>query len=326
MLVQPGLVLVVVGLVAHRIPAGIFVEIDVAVLPPSLPDRRSTTGGGASSVVRMKSSLEQLSRCTIAWKRGTLRATSSRGVMPSLRRRLLHLDAVLVGAGEEEDVVAVEPHEARDRVGRDRLVGVADMRRAVRIGDRRGDVVARLAGGAGGRLARRSGTRAGRRSGFRSRGLRRGSLWSSRLESGWLLNRRLHRSLDRLRRQRLGGSRLGAGAGTVAELSAGAADVVFRFVVGLAVFAAVFATLGRTVAAVLAAGFFFEVAVGSALLGRGRAAAFFAFFGAGSAFPPFPALVPALFGLRFRFFCHGARQQSVRNNGQIRRWPGQARP
>jgi len=47
---------------------------------------------------------------------------------------------VLVGAGEEIDVVAVEPHEAGDGVGRDRLIGVADMRRAVRVGDRGGDV------------------------------------------------------------------------------------------------------------------------------------------------------------------------------------------
>ena len=50
------------------------------------------------------------------------------------RRGLQHLAAVLVGAGEEEHVVAVEPHEARDGVGGDRLIGVADMRRAVRIG------------------------------------------------------------------------------------------------------------------------------------------------------------------------------------------------
>ena len=61
-------------------------------------------------------------------------------------RGLQHLDAVLVGAGQEKHVVAVEPHEARDRVGRDRLVGVADMRRAVRVGDRGRDVVAGLVG------------------------------------------------------------------------------------------------------------------------------------------------------------------------------------
>ena len=61
-------------------------------------------------------------------------------------RGLQHLDAVLVGAGEEINVVAVEPHEAGDRVGRNRLVGVADMRRAVRIGDGRRDVIAGLVG------------------------------------------------------------------------------------------------------------------------------------------------------------------------------------
>src|SRR5207249_6452539 len=46
-----------------------------------------------------------------------------------------HFSAVLVGPGEEEHVVAVEPHEAGNRIGRDRLVGVADMRRPVGIGD-----------------------------------------------------------------------------------------------------------------------------------------------------------------------------------------------
>jgi GNAT superfamily N-acetyltransferase len=56
------------------------------------------------------------------------------------RRGLLHLLAVLVGAGEEIDVVAVEPHEAGDGVGGDRLIGVPDMRRPIRVGDRGGDV------------------------------------------------------------------------------------------------------------------------------------------------------------------------------------------
>ena len=59
---------------------------------------------------------------------------------PFLGAGLLDFLAVLVGAGEEIDVVAVEPHEAGDGVGGDRLIGVADMRRAVRVGDRGGDV------------------------------------------------------------------------------------------------------------------------------------------------------------------------------------------
>ena len=77
----------------------------------------------------------------MAWKRGTLRSSNCRGVRPSRAAVCSIFDAVLVGAGEEEHVVAVEPHEAGDGVGGDRLIGVADMRRAVRIGDRGGDVI-----------------------------------------------------------------------------------------------------------------------------------------------------------------------------------------
>ena len=56
------------------------------------------------------------------------------------RRSLLHLDAVLVGAGQEIDIVAVEPHEARNRIGRQRLVGMADMRCPVGVRYRGGDI------------------------------------------------------------------------------------------------------------------------------------------------------------------------------------------
>ena len=59
------------------------------------------------------------------------------------RRSLLNFLAVLVGSGEEEDVIAVEPHEAGNRVGRDHFVSVADMRWAIRIRDRGRDVVRR---------------------------------------------------------------------------------------------------------------------------------------------------------------------------------------
>ena len=59
---------------------------------------------------------------------------------------LLHLLAVLVGAGQEIDVVAVEPLEPGNGVGRDRLIGVADMRHAVRVGNGGGDVKRRFVG------------------------------------------------------------------------------------------------------------------------------------------------------------------------------------
>ena len=47
-------------------------------------------------------------------------------------RGLDHLQAVLVGAGQEEHILAVEPLKARQRIGRDRLIGVTDMRHTVR--------------------------------------------------------------------------------------------------------------------------------------------------------------------------------------------------
>src|SRR5205823_250281 len=56
-------------------------------------------------------------------------------------RSLHHLQTVLVGASEKENVLAVEPRKARQRIGRDRLIGVADMRHAVRVCDRGRDVI-----------------------------------------------------------------------------------------------------------------------------------------------------------------------------------------
>ena len=165
LLVEMRLALGVIGLVAHRIPAGIFVEIDVAVLLHPLPDgfRRAVValfGGVDEVVVRALQPLHHLLE-----QRHVAVAQLPRA-QPLLGGGLLHLLAVLVGAGEEIDVVAVEPHEAGDGVGGDRLIGVADMRRAVRVGDRGGDVEGLLV------AARRSFRpgRFGRRT-FGSRGL-----------------------------------------------------------------------------------------------------------------------------------------------------------
>ena len=55
-----------------------------------------------------------------------------------LRDRL----AVLVGAGQEEHVLAALAHVAGEDVGRDRRVRVAEVRLGVDVVDRRGDVVA----------------------------------------------------------------------------------------------------------------------------------------------------------------------------------------
>ncbi len=64
-----------------------------------------------------------------------------------LARDTLDVLAVLVGAGQEEDVVAGEPARARERVGRDRGVRVADVRHVVHVVDRRRQVERALGGG-----------------------------------------------------------------------------------------------------------------------------------------------------------------------------------
>src|SRR5262249_49537413 len=52
--------------------------------------------------------------------------------------------AVLVGAGQEERGPAAQPARARERVGGDRCVGVADVRDVVQVVDGRRQVVRRL--------------------------------------------------------------------------------------------------------------------------------------------------------------------------------------
>ena len=59
-------------------------------------------------------------------------------------RRLQHFHAVLVRAGEKEHVISFQPHESGYGIGGDRFVRVADMRRAIGVGDGRRNVVARL--------------------------------------------------------------------------------------------------------------------------------------------------------------------------------------
>jgi hypothetical protein len=51
-------------------------------------------------------------------------------------RRLRPLNPVLVGAGLEAYFAPLQALEAGDYVGRDRLIGMADMRRAIGLGDR----------------------------------------------------------------------------------------------------------------------------------------------------------------------------------------------
>src|ERR1700674_292213 len=138
-----GLVFGIERFLADRIPAGVFGKIDVAVVCHPLPDRLRSAivprfRGADESVV---AALEPLDHGAEP-RHGALDEFARRKAL--LGRGLLHLLTVLVGAGQKEHVVAVEPHEARDRIGRDRLVGVADMRRTVRIGDGGGKEIAGL--------------------------------------------------------------------------------------------------------------------------------------------------------------------------------------
>ena len=57
-----------------------------------------------------------------------------------LSRRLDHLEAMLVGAGLEQHVATGLTLEAGDRVGGDHLIRMADMRTAIGIVDRGGDI------------------------------------------------------------------------------------------------------------------------------------------------------------------------------------------
>ena len=205
-LADDGFLLGVIGFVAHRIPAGIDVDIDVAVLLHPVPDhlhRLVMRGlGGADEAVERNVEalvhlLEPAARC----------ASPAAAVGHSLGLGGLdHLLAVLVGAGQEEDVLAVEPLKARQRIGRDRLIGVADMRLAIRIGDRGRDVIDVAA------RWRRCRNRCGpwlRCSRFGCRWLRRGGLglaagrpFAFGAEAGWLAFGLLRRLLDRLLRSR----------------------------------------------------------------------------------------------------------------------------
>ena len=66
-------------------------------------------------------------------------AQLARGDHPALGH-LGHGLAVLVGAGEEEHVLAPLAHVAREHVSRDRRVRVPEVRRVVHVVDRRGEV------------------------------------------------------------------------------------------------------------------------------------------------------------------------------------------
>ena len=128
-----------VGLVAHRVPAGIAAEIDL-IAPHQLAPERLHAGevarlGGADEIV-----------VADRHDAGQLAEPAGDAVGERLGRdagiggRLLDLLAVLVGAGQEVHPAAVEPREPGDGVARQGRIGVPDVRHVIDVVDRRGDV------------------------------------------------------------------------------------------------------------------------------------------------------------------------------------------
>ena len=127
-------------LVAHRVPARVSAQVDVAGVvhpPPDLLGGAEMVGvAGADEPVErdVEALLHALEHLGVG-------AGQLGGRHTELGGGLGHLLAVDVGAGQEPHVEAVESLEPGDGVGGDLLVGVADVRRTVGVVDRRGDVV-----------------------------------------------------------------------------------------------------------------------------------------------------------------------------------------
>jgi hypothetical protein len=132
----------VVGLAGHAVPAGVGPPLDPAVVVDALEERLDAGPvpglGGADEVV--VGDVEQLPRLAepLAGGVGVLQRAEA-----ALVGGALHLESVLVGAGEEEDVVAGQAVPPSQRVGRHRRVGVPDVGHVVDVVDRGGDVEAR---------------------------------------------------------------------------------------------------------------------------------------------------------------------------------------
>src|SRR5690606_21038023 len=125
-----GFALLVIGFVANRIPAGIAVLVDVAVVGHPVPDLAAGLVmprlGGADEII--VGSVEQLGHLAELVGIPLRKCGRFDAFRP---RRLLHLLTVFVSTRQEEDVLTVETLETRHGIRRDQLIGMADMRLAV---------------------------------------------------------------------------------------------------------------------------------------------------------------------------------------------------
>ncbi len=130
---------------ARAVPALVGALVDPAVVVDALHDlgdalRVAGIGGADEEVVAGVDDRHQ--RFELG---GVAVGQLLRGDALALGRVLDRL-AVLVGAGEEEDVLAALAHVAGEHVSRHRRVGVTEMRLRVDVVDRRGDVVGHFLG------------------------------------------------------------------------------------------------------------------------------------------------------------------------------------
>ena len=142
-IVQPRFILIVIRLIPHRIPTGIFVQVNIAGRFHALPDTDR-----CAMVALLRRPNELVVRAVEALNHRLEARDIAFDQIPRrelfFRRSLQHLHAMLVRAGEKEHLIPVKPHEPSYGIGRDRLIGVADMRWAIGVGNGRRNVVARL--------------------------------------------------------------------------------------------------------------------------------------------------------------------------------------
>ena len=121
---------------ARAVPALVEALVRVAVVVDALEHLLDAAPCARSSVVRMKKSLETSSGRSARWKRAALRSASSCGATPSACAASATGSPCSSVPVRKNDVLAALAHVAREHVGGDRLVGVAEVRRAVDVRDR----------------------------------------------------------------------------------------------------------------------------------------------------------------------------------------------
>ena len=134
------LLFLVERLVPHRIPALVAAEIEIIIGGHRLPDRLT----GAVMI-----GLRGSDKTIVTDVQGIIHRTEMRGHFrrqishfdTAIARGLNHLQTVFVGACLEHNITPGLAMEARDGIGGDRFVGVADMRASIGVADRSGDVI-----------------------------------------------------------------------------------------------------------------------------------------------------------------------------------------